>query len=177
VTLELAMISPHTPRICHKDKVADFQKQMVEAMNRTVDIIEQINPDVVVLVSCHWAASLEETTNWGKVIGEVIQASPLRIVFVVSGALAHNVGRGPEKWPNRTEQTLDREFCNYLVSGDRAAALDMLPTYARAAGVESGGRHIAMLLGVLQHEFTGELHGYGPSSGSGNPVLTLQYAV
>ncbi len=267
MSLELAMISPHTPRICHKDKVADFQKPMVEAMNQAADVIDKIHPDVVVLVSCHWAssfihyvdatprhkgiltafecpdiitdvpydhpghtefanelveagkkaglsvvgindpeyvwdygtvvplrylikdlsipivdlsvcwaASLQETTEWGKVIGEVIGASPLKVVFIASGALAHNIGRGPEKWPNRTEQALDREFCSYLVEGDRAAALEMLPTYARAAAVESGGRHVAMLLGVLHDKFTGVLHGYGPSSGSGNPVLTLQYA-
>jgi 3,4-dihydroxyphenylacetate 2,3-dioxygenase len=268
VSLELAMISPHTPRICHKDRVADFQKPMVQAMYKIADVIEQIHPDIVVLVSCHWAssfihyvdatprhsgvltavecpdiitdvpydhpghlefanqlveagknaslsvvgindseyiwdygtvvplryliknpntpvvnlsvcwaASLEETTKWGKVIGEVMKSSPLKVVFVASGALAHNIGRGPEKWPNRTEQALDREFCNYLVAGDRVAALDMLPSYARAAGVESGGRHIAMLLGVLDQKFAGVLHGYGPSSGSGNPVLTLKYAM
>ncbi|MCF8563185.1 extradiol ring-cleavage dioxygenase [Alicyclobacillus tolerans] len=266
MSLELAMITPHTPRICHKDKVADFQKPMVEAMYKAADVIEQVNPDVMVLVSCHWvssfihyvdatpvhrgiltavecpdlihdvpydhlgqselaeklasagnaagisvaaindptyvwdygtvvplryllkkdipvidlsvcfAASLEETMQWGQVIGDVLRASPLRSVFVASGALAHNLHRGPELWPNITEQALDREFCAYMVQGDYASAKEMLPSYARAAGVESGGRHVAMLLGVLQEKFSGVLHGYGPSSGSGNPVLTLQPA-
>ncbi|MDQ0190284.1 DODA-type extradiol aromatic ring-opening family dioxygenase [Alicyclobacillus cycloheptanicus] len=265
MSLELAMISPHTPRICHRDKVADFQQPMVEAMLKTADIIDGLKPDVLVLVSCHWmssfehyvdaaarhkgiltafecpdvisdvpydhpgcpelahqmvkagvqaglsvqavddptyvwdygtvvplryllkdkttpvidlsvcwAASLEETMQWGHIIGEVIAASPLKVVFVASGALAHNLRRGPSNWPNLTEQALDREFCNHLVAGELANASDMLASYARAASVESGGRHVAMLLGVLQGgKYTGVLHGYGPSSGSGNPVLTL----
>ncbi len=268
MSLELAMISPHTPRICHEDKVGDFQKPMVEAMKRTADMIEAAQPDVLVIVSCHWmssfdhyvdatarhqgiltafecpdiisdvpydhpglpelaremaergtarglrvkavddptyvwdygtvvplrylirntqlpvidlsvcwSASLEETQIWGQVIGEVLAAAPVRAVFVSSGALAHNLVRIPQNWPNITEQALDREFCNHLVKGDLTSAEAMLPSYARAAGLESGGRHVAMLLGVLDGalggEVTGVLHGYGPSSGSGNPVLTL----
>jgi len=263
MSLELAMITPHTPRICNKDKVAAFQRPMVEAMYEAADLIDSLNPDVIVLVSCHWAssfihyvdvssqhqgiltavecpdlitdvpyshegspelaqqlvsagkaagltvvaiddatyiwdygtvvplryllkrpvpvidlsvcwaASLDETVEWGRVIGKVIEESPLRVVFLASGALAHNLHRGAEFWPNLTEQALDREFCNYLVLGDKESALAMLPSYARAAGVESGGRHVAMLLGVLQNKFAGVLHGYGPSSGSGNPVLTI----
>lgn len=268
MSLELAMISPHTPRICHEDKVGDFQKPMVQAMKKTADMVEAANPDVLVIVSCHWmssfdhyidatarhqgvltafecpdiisdvpydyaglpalaremaeratarglrvkavddptyvwdygtvvplryliknkqlpvvdlsvcwAASLEETQEWGHTIGEVLGEAQQRAVFVSSGALAHNLVRVPQSWPNITEQALDREFCNHLVAGDLESAQAMLPSYARAAGLESGGRHVAMLLGVLQGalngEVTGELHGYGPSSGSGNPVLTL----
>ncbi|MCL6632551.1 MAG: extradiol ring-cleavage dioxygenase [Alicyclobacillus herbarius] len=268
MSLELAMISPHTPRICHEDRIPEFQRPMVEAMRKTADIIEQVQADVMVLVSCHWmssfehyvdatarhkgiltavecpdlisdvpydheghpelaralvaagkeaglsvvgiddpsyiwdygtvvplryllprrkipvvdlsvcwAASLEETQEWGRVIGQVLRESPLRAVFVASGALAHNLRRGAQNWPNRTEQALDKEFCQRLVEGDLKAATEMLPSYARAATLESGGRHVAMLLGVLETNyndlFKGQLHGYGPSSGSGNPVLTL----
>lgn len=268
MSLELAMITPHTPRICHEDKVGDFQKPMVEAMKKTADVIDGTAPDLLLIVSCHWmssfdhyidatarhqgiltafecpdiitdvpydhpglpelaqsiadkgkaaglrvkavddpsyvwdygtvvplryllknkqlpiidlsvcwAASLEETQQWGHIIGQALADSPLRAVFVSSGALAHNLVRVPENWPNITEQTLDREFCNHLVAGDLTSAESMLPSYARAAGLESGGRHVAMLLGALQGglggNVSGVLHGYGPSSGSGNPVLTL----
>ncbi|WP_067935933.1 extradiol ring-cleavage dioxygenase [Alicyclobacillus kakegawensis] len=264
MSLELAMISPHTPRICHEDKIPEFQRPMVEAMRKTAEIIEQVEADVMVLVSCHWmssfehyvdagarhtgvltavecpdlisdvpydypghpelaqqlvaagkaqglpivgiddpsyiwdygtvvplryllprrkipvvdlsvcwAASLAETQEWGRVIGQVLRESPLRTVFVASGALAHNLRRGAHNWPNRTEQALDKEFCQRLVEGDLEAAGEMLPSYARAATLEAGGRHVAMLLGVLQGKYKGVLHGYGPSSGSGNPVLTL----
>ncbi|OFW76556.1 MAG: extradiol ring-cleavage dioxygenase [Alicyclobacillus sp. RIFOXYA1_FULL_53_8] len=265
MSLELAVVTPHTPRICHEELVADFQKPMVRAMYEVADVIESVRPDVVVLVSCHWmssfnhyvdatprhqgiltahecpdiirdvaydypgqreianqlatagqasglsvkaiddptyvwdygtvvplryllprtkvpvvdlsvcfAASLDETMRWGRAIGKTLSESPLRTVFVASGALAHNLVRGPEQWPNITEQALDREFSAHLVAGDLASATEMLPSYARAAGVESGGRHIAILLGVLQGQYHGVLHGYGPSSGSGNPVLTLR---
>lgn len=265
MSLELAVITPHTPRICHEELVGDFQKPMVEAMREVAEIITSVKPDVLVMVSCHWmssfnhyidatprhqgiltafecpdiirdvsydypghralamnlenagkaaglsvkaiedptyvwdygsvvpmrylnkntavpvvdlsvcwAASLDETLRWGQAIGQTLRDTDLRTVFVASGALAHNLVRGPETWPNITEQALDREFCAHLVSGDLKSAADMLPSYARAAGVESGGRHIAMLLGVLQNQFTGVLHGYGPSSGSGNPVVTLR---
>lgn len=265
MSLEMAMISPHTPRICHADRIPDFQKPMVEGMLKVADVIEQISPDVLVLISCHWmssfehyvdatpvhkgvltavecpdlisdvwyehegapelanelaaagvaaglkvqaindptyiwdygtvvplryllprkkvpvidlsvcwAASIQESIEWGRVIGEVLRKSSQRAVFVASGALAHNLVRGPHFWPNVTEQTLDRQFCDYLVNGDIRSAKEMLPSYAKAAGVESGGRHVAVLLGVLGEDaFTGKLYAYGPSSGSGNPVLTL----
>jgi len=39
-----------------------------------------------------------------------------------------------------------------------------------------GGRHLAMLLGVLMESgrrFRSTVHAYGPSSGSGNYVISL----
>ncbi len=266
MSLELGMIATHIPHICHEEMVKEYHKPLVAAMHEAADIVASVNPDVVVLSSCHWistfhhyvdaaprhkgiltalecpdllrdvpydyqgneelarqlikqgqeaglsvrevndanyswdygtvvplryllekknvpvidlslcwAANLEETDQWGRVIGKVLGNAPLRAVFVASTALAHNLVRGTEKWPNITEQALDREFCNYLKVGDLDSALTMLPSYARATGVEGGGRSLAMLLGVLQGgKYTGVLHGYGPSSGSGNGVLTLR---
>ncbi|MBX6352729.1 MAG: extradiol ring-cleavage dioxygenase [Thermoflavifilum sp.] len=268
MSLELAMISPHTPRICHLDRVPPVQQPMVDAMARVAEDLEKREIDALVIVSCHWmssfdhyvdateihkgvltavecpdlisdvpyeypgqpelaralveagkaeglrvigvddpsyvwdygtvvplrhllprrkvpvvdlsvcwAASLDETRHWGRVIGRVLRESPLRTLFVCSGALAHNLVRVPTQWPNITEQTLDHRFIQYLVNGDTQSAIDMLPSYSRAAGLEAGGRHVAMLLGVLEgSKYTGELLAYGPSSGSGNPVLTLQPA-
>lgn len=36
-----------------------------------------------------------------------------------------------------------------------------------------GGRHLAILLGATGGTFRGKLHAYGPSSGTGNAVVSL----
>ena len=54
-----------------------------------------------------------------------------------------------------------------------------LPDYARAAGPEMKGRHLAMMLGTLMesgHGFKAEVHAYGPSSGSGNYIISMRAA-
>jgi 3,4-dihydroxyphenylacetate 2,3-dioxygenase len=265
MTLELGMLVAHVPRICHEDKVADFQKPLTKAMHEASKALLNVEPDVVILVSCHftatfhhyvdatpehkgvltavecpdlisdvpyrypgdvqlanqlveagkkaglptvtvndptyiwdygtvvplryllpkenvpvidlsvcWAASLDETFQWGQEIGRVLRESNKRAVFVSSGALSHNLVRGPEKMPTRSEQALDNQFIEYVLKNDYASAREMLPQYAKIAGVESGGRHIAMLLGVLEGSFKANYLGYAQSSGSGNAVMTFQ---
>ncbi|BCJ88384.1 DODA-type extradiol aromatic ring-opening family dioxygenase [Effusibacillus dendaii] len=264
MTIELGVLTAHVPRICDKDKVPDFQKEMVESMNQVAQTISNLKPDVIVLVSTHWtgtfhhfvdatplhkgiltavecpelisdvhyfypgdhqlgsqlaeagkelgipvvaindptyiwdygtlvplrylvpnedipvvelsinwSASLDETYEWGKAIGRVMRNSEKRCVFVSSGALAHNLVRGPEKMPTLSERALENQFIEYMVKGEAISAREMLPQFARAAGVESGGRHLAMLLGVLEPGFRGQFLGYGPSSGSGNAIMTF----
>lgn len=128
----------------------------------------------VIDLSVCWAGQLEETHLWGRQIGKVLRESEKRTVFISSGALSHNLVRGPEMMPSLSEQAMDRQFIQYLQSNDFAAAWKMLPQYARAAGVEAGGRHLAMLLGVLEGSYKGEFLGYGQSSGSGNIVMTFE---
>lgn len=43
-------------------------------------------------------------------------------------------------------------------------------------GVESGGRHLAMLLGVMEGSgnYIANNHGYVQSSGSGNAIITFE---
>ncbi|GAX90381.1 extradiol ring-cleavage dioxygenase [Effusibacillus lacus] len=265
MTIEMGVLTTHVPRICHEDHVADFQKPMVQAMKEVSKTIYSIQPDVLVIVSCHWnstfhhfvdttqrhkgiltafecpelisdvpynypgdeqlgkqlveagkkaglpvievndptyvwdygtvvplrylvpnedipiidlsvvwAASLDETYTWGQQIGKVLRESDKHAVFVSSGALSHNLVRGPELMPTLSEQALDKQFTEYLINGDFTSARNMLPQYARAAGVESGGRHLAMLLGVLEGDYRGNFLAYGQSSGSGNVVMTFQ---
>ncbi|UOE56836.1 extradiol ring-cleavage dioxygenase [Bacillus sp. CMF12] len=57
MTIELSVLVPHVPSICHEDQVPDFQQPMVNAMKEVAKDIEQIKPDAIVLVSCHWPST------------------------------------------------------------------------------------------------------------------------
>ncbi|SFE40429.1 3,4-dihydroxyphenylacetate 2,3-dioxygenase [Bacillus sp. OV194] len=269
MTIELGMLVPHTPRMCHEDQAPKFLNEIIEGMHQVARVIEDVKPDVIVMISCHWlssfkhfvdatpehkgvltafecpelisdvryrypgdedlstqlveagieaglpivkvndptyvwdygtvvplrylvpngdipvidlsvtwAASLEETYVWGQQVGKVLRESDKRVIFASSGALAHNLVRGPEAMPTLSELALDRQFIDYLQQSDLSSAWNMLPQYAKNAGVESGGRHLAMLLGVLEGNHKSDYYGYGQSSGSGNVIMTFepQYA-
>jgi 3,4-dihydroxyphenylacetate 2,3-dioxygenase len=134
-------------------------------------LVPKQNIPIVNLSVC-WASSLEESYQWGVQIGKVLRESSKRIVFVSSGAMSHNLVRGRENMPTRSERAMDNQFLEYLLSSDYAGAREMLTQYARIAGVESGGRHLATLLGVLEKE-RAEYFGYGQSSGSGNAIVSF----
>ncbi|MCY9666809.1 extradiol ring-cleavage dioxygenase [Paenibacillus alginolyticus] len=138
-------------------------------------LVPKENVPVIDLSVC-WAASLDETFEWGRNVGKTLKESSKRAVFVSSGALSHNLVRGPEKMPTSSEQALDKQFTDYLLSGRLDAAREMLPQYAKIAGVESGGRHLAMLLGVMEGSgnYKAKFHGYVQSSGSGNAIITFE---
>jgi 3,4-dihydroxyphenylacetate 2,3-dioxygenase len=265
MTIELGILAPHTPRMCHEDQAPEFLNEIVEGMHQVAKVIEKVKPDTVVIISCHWlssfkhfvdttpehkgiltafecpelisdvsynypgdtelakqlvaagieaglpviavddptyvwdygtivplrylipkgdipvidlsvtwAASLEETYAWGQQIGKILRESDKRIMFISSGALSHNLVRGPEMMPSLSEQALDRQFLDYLHNNDLSSACKMLPQYAKNAGVESGGRHLAALLGVLEESKKSNYYGYGQSSGSGNVLMTFE---
>jgi 3,4-dihydroxyphenylacetate 2,3-dioxygenase len=47
------------------------------------------------------------------------------------------------------------------------------PAFCKTVDAEMGGRHLAILLGATGGTFRGKLHAYGPSSGTGNAVVSL----
>lgn len=57
MSIELSMLVPHVPSICHEDQIPDFQENMVSAMKDAAKVIEDIKPDAIVLVSCHWPST------------------------------------------------------------------------------------------------------------------------
>ena len=265
MTIELSLLAPHVPSICHEDQVPEFQREMVNAMKDVAKQIETIKPDVIVLVSCHWpttffhyvdcteehkgiltaieapdlikdvpyfypgdsdlgnalvkagqeagiqvqgvndpyfvwdygsvvplrylvpnedipvinlsvtlAASLEETYKWGTVIKKVLNDTDKKVVFVSSGALSHNLVRGRHNKPTISEHALDKRFIEFVMRKDYDAAYGMLPEYSRMARVESGGRHLALLLCMLEKDFSPIYHADGQSSGSWNALITFE---
>ncbi len=127
-------------------------------------------------VSVCLSADLEECFQWGRSIAEVAAASSKRIGFVASGSVSHKLVRGPERAPTDADQALDRRVARLLSGGEYEALWQWLPEYAAAAEPEMGGRHLAMMLGVVLgagSSFKSAVHAYGPSSGSGNYVISL----
>lgn len=264
MTIELSILAPHVPSICHEDQVPDFQQPMVDAMKDVAKEIAQIKPDAIVLVSCHWpstfahyvdcypvhkglltaqeapelikdvsysypgdeelglqlvqagknaglsvievqdehfvwdygtvvplrylvpnedipvvnlsvtlAANLEETYQWGQTIAKVLQETDKKVVFVSSGALSHHLVRGRHNMPTLSEHALDKEFIARVMNKDYKAAYEMLAQYASMAKVESGGRHLAMLFGILDEECNPVYLADGQSSGSWNALITF----
>ena len=96
--------------------------------------------------------------------------------FVASGSVSHKLVRGPERAPTPADQELDHQFARLLAGGDYDKLWHWMPEYAAEAEPEMGGRHLAMMLGVLVGaggRFEASVHAYGPSSGSGNYVVSL----
>ena len=127
-------------------------------------------------VSVCLSADLPESFAWGRHVARTAAALDRRAVFVASGSVSHKILRGPERWPGPGEQELDRRLARLLAEGDYEAAWAWLPEYAAAAEPEMGGRHLAMMLGALMEtgrRFGAAVHAYGPSSGSGNYVISM----
>jgi 3,4-dihydroxyphenylacetate 2,3-dioxygenase len=127
-------------------------------------------------VSVCLSADLNEAFAWGRLIAQTTRDLGRRAAFAASGSLSHQLVRGPEKWPTAAAQELDHRFARLLADGEYERLWVWLPEYAAAAEPEMGGRHLAMMLGALvesARRYASTVHAYGPSSGSGNYVISL----
>jgi len=130
----------------------------------------------MVPVSVCLSADLAESFEWGRHIAAAARASGKRVGFVASGSVSHKLVRGPEKGPRPEDEELDHRLAKLLAAGEYEALWAWLPEFCRAAQAEMGGRHLAMLAGALlesKQRFAATVHAYGPSSGSGNYVISL----
>jgi 3,4-dihydroxyphenylacetate 2,3-dioxygenase len=57
MTIEMSILVPHVPSLCDQDQVPEFQQGMALEMKKMGKQIKEINPDVIVLVSCHWPST------------------------------------------------------------------------------------------------------------------------
>lgn len=131
----------------------------------------------VVPVSMCLASDLQESHRWGGYIARAARETGRRAAFVASCSLSHRLVRKPEQWPAAADQEIDHRIANLLASGRFSALWEELPAIVRTTTLEADGRHLAMLLGALmesQRTFATTLHAYGPSSGSGNYVISMR---
>ena len=130
----------------------------------------------MVPVSVCLANDLEECFAWGRYLAEVVRESGKRVGLAASGSLSHKLVRGPEKGPRPEDEEADHRFARMLAAGEYDALWRWLPEFAATAQPEMGGRHLAMMLGAIMEsgqQFAARVHAYGPSSGSGNYVISL----
>ena len=130
----------------------------------------------MVPVSVCLSADLSEAFAWGRSLAQIARDTDKRVGFVASGSVSHKLVRGPERGPRPEDEELDHQFARLLADGEYEKLWGWLPEFARAAQPEMGGRHLAMLLGAILesgHHFVPKVHAYGPSSGSGNYVISL----
>lgn len=135
-------------------------------------LVPDENIPVVPVSSCP-VATIDEYLRFGTSVRRAIEASGRRVAVVASTAFAHNIVRGPETWPTPEERAIDDHLIELLKNGELAEARAMLPAFAARARYEMGGKPVAALLGALGDGFKGEFYAYGPSSGSGNPVMVF----
>ena len=75
--------------------------------------------------------------------------------------------------PTISEHAMDKEFVELVMNKEYRAAYEMLPQFSSMAKVESGGRHLAMLFGIIDEDCVPVYYGDGQSSGSWNPLIAL----
>ena len=130
----------------------------------------------IVPVSVCLSADLNEAYEWGRLVAGVAAESGKRVGFVASGSVSHKLVRGPDRMPLPADQELDHRFARLLADGEFEKLWAWLPEFTSSSQAEMGGRHLAMLLGVVmesRQRFVPTVHAYGPSSGSGNYVISL----
>ena len=130
----------------------------------------------VVPISVCLASDLEECSKWGRYIVQAVRESDKTAAFVASGSVSHKLARKPEKWPEPEDRELDQEFERLMTARDFEKVWQWLPEFSKQADVEMGGRHLAMMLGAILEaggDFKTTVHAYGPSSGSGNYIMTM----
>ena len=130
----------------------------------------------MVPVSVCLSANLAESFEWGRHVASAARESGKRVGFVASGSVSHKLVRGPEKGPKAEDEELDHRLAKMLAAGEYGQIRQWLPEFVKAAEPEMGGRHLAMMLGAIIESgetFETTVHAYGPSSGSGNYVISL----
>jgi 3,4-dihydroxyphenylacetate 2,3-dioxygenase len=143
----------------------------------TIVPLQYLTPDSdipVVSISSCLTSTLDECLALGEAIRVAVEGSGRRAAVISSSAFAHNLVRGPETWPTAEERNVDQHMIELLTGNRLTTARALLPSFASRAKYEAGGRPLATLLGALGKSYRGSLYGYGPSSGSGNPVIVFE---
>ena len=141
-----------------------------------VGYLDRAQRTPIVPVSVCLSADPNEAYEWGRLVTRVAAESGKRVGFAASGSVSHKLVRGPERMPLPAYQELDHRLARLLADGECEKLWAWRPEFVETTQAEMGGRHLAMLMGAIiesGRRFVPTVHAYGPSSGSGNYVISL----
>ena len=125
-------------------------------------------------------SDLAECRRVGRIAHETAARLGRRAVFISSCALSHKLVRGPEQWPAKGRQDLDRRLVELMENGRVRELVEWSPAWCEEAVAEMGGRTISGMIGAMEamEQTAGALRGrrigpYGQSSGSGNATVCV----
>lgn len=98
MSLELALLSTHAPSLLYEDQVPDFQQPILKAFYQQRELVKQIKPDVLVIISSHFL------TNWKH----YVDATPRHEGFLTAREHPDMIVRVPFDYPG------DEELANQL---------------------------------------------------------------
>lgn len=109
MSIELSLLVPHVPSICHEDQVPKFQKDLVSAMKDVAKTIERKKPDAIVLVSCHWPSTFFH----------YVDATPVHKGILTAIEAPDLINDVPYEYPG------DEELARYLVQAGEEAGIQV----------------------------------------------------
>lgn len=109
MTIELSVLSPHVPSICHEDQAPDFQKGMVDGMKEVSKKIYSLKPDTVVIVSCHWPSTFHH----------YVDCTPEHKGILTAIECPDLISDVPYYWPG------DEELAQQLVAAGKKAGIQV----------------------------------------------------
>jgi 3,4-dihydroxyphenylacetate 2,3-dioxygenase len=107
MSIELSMIVPHVPSICHEENAPDFQKGIVDGLKQVSKQIVDINPDVIVLISCHWPTTFDH----------YVDCNPVHKGTLTAQEAANLISDVPYNYPG------DEELAKQFVQAGKAAGI------------------------------------------------------
>src|SRR5437868_3690499 len=113
MSIELSMLVPHAPSLCHEDQVPDFQQNIVAGLKEVSKEIAQIKPDVIVLVSCHWPSTF----------AHYVDCTPVHKGLLTATEAPDLIKDVPYHYPG------DEELANELVQAGKKANLSVEGVY------------------------------------------------
>ena len=113
MSIELSMLVPHAPSLCHEDQVPDFQQSIVAGFKEVSKEISQIKPDVIVLVSCHWPSTF----------AHYVDCNPVHKGLLTAQEAPDMINDVPYHYPG------DEDLANQLVQAGKKASIPVEGVY------------------------------------------------
>ena len=117
------------------------------------------------------------TEALGQCVREQADAIGRRVAVVGVGGLSgsffrHSIEIADDKIASDEDDAWNQRMLALLEGGDDGKVMAAAPEYAQAARVDMGFKHLAFVLGAIDHRFSGAtVHGYGPLYGTGAAVV------